>query len=139
MKKLMLLFVMMFSVSFLFSQNGKPVFDPSTLSKEDLQNIKIFNDKKGQPRMAEFEKIGHIFPSCKTESKRVNSIATMYFNEETLTFIMTTDQLEQLIGKPDDASNCSYELGGKGDPCMVSFSPNDKKVIRAIVYVNCKN
>lgn len=116
-----------------------PVFDPLKLSKEDLQNIKIFNDLKGQPRLAEFKKISNIFPSCKTETKRIDSIATIFFKEETLTLIMNTDQLEQLIGKPDNDYNCSYELGRKGDPCLVSFCPNENKLSRQVVYINCIN
>ena len=134
MKKIIVLFIVAFAVTLLYGQNNKPVFDPSKLSKEELQNIKIFNGKKGQPRWEEFQKIKHIFPSCEStvDSARKN----LTYKEETVTKIMTKTQLEKLIGKPD-FPNGSYELGKKRYDCEVSFSLNKKNEILDVVYANC--
>lgn len=134
MKKLFVFFIVASSVTLLFSQNHKPVFDPSTLSKEDLQSIKNFNEKKGQPRWVEFQKIKHIFPSC--ENTTDSSETKINYKEETVTMIMTRDQLEQIIGKPD-FENDSYALGEKRYDCEVYFPHNKKNEILDVIYANC--
>lgn len=130
----MVLIVLLFSANLLFSQSKKPIFDPSNLTKEELQNIKIFNEKKGDPRWDEFQKIKSIFPSCESIIDSTKTMLT--YQEETVTIIMTRDQLEELIGKPD-FPNGSYELGEKQYDCEVSFPINRKNEILDVVYANC--
>jgi hypothetical protein len=118
----------------MIGQKNVHVFDPKKLTTQELQNIKLFNEKKGQPRWEEFQKIRHIFPSC--EAVIDSSKTKLSYKEETVTLKMTKDQLEKLIGKPD-FENGSYELGKKRYDCEVSFPCNSNNEILDVFYANC--
>jgi hypothetical protein len=134
MKKIILVIAVTFAAACLFGQKSVKVFDPGKLTTEELQDIKLFNDKKGQPRWEEFQKIKHIFPTF--EATVDSSRKKLSYKEETVSLIMTKDQLEKLIGKPD-FENGSYELGKKRFDCEVSFPCNKKNEILDFVYANC--
>ena len=135
MKKLFASVVLAFSITLIFGQDAKPVFDPSKLSKEESQNCEAFKTKKGQSRWDEFQKIKHIFPSC---DYTIDSTKTILTNkEETVTVIMKKDQLISLIGE-SDFSDGGYELGEKQCDCEVYFSLNKGDEVLGFTYANCR-
>ena len=135
MKKLFAFGVFAFSITLIFGQDAKPMFDASKLSKEELQNCEAFKAKKGQPRWDEFQKIKHIFPSCEYTIDSTKTILTN--KEETVTVIMTKNQLLSLIGEPD-FPNGGYELGETQCDCEVYFSLNKGDEILGFTYANCR-
>jgi hypothetical protein len=136
MKSILTLIATLFTALLISAQTPKLVFDPASLTPEELKDIKAFNEKKGQPRWDEFQKIIHIFPTC--QSVMDSSGTTITYDEETVSMIMTREQLEQLIGKPD-FENGSYEIGKKQYDCEVSFSSNANDEILSVIFANCKD
>lgn len=135
MKKLIVFIVITCSLTLMYGQDTKPVFDPSKLSEEELQNCEAFKSKKGQPRWDEFQKILHLFPSCEYTIDSTQTV--LKFKEETVSLIMTKVQLIRLIGEPD-FPNLAYELGEKLYDCEVSFSISENSEILGFTYANCK-
>lgn len=125
----------MFIVStvLIFAQAPR-VFDPAKLTEDECRNIQLFKEKKGQVRFDEFMKIKHIFPTCESIS---DSSGSHSLKEETLTKIMTKDQLEALIGKPD-FENGSYEIGERKCDCEVFFSINSNNQVLNFIFANCR-
>jgi hypothetical protein len=134
------LLVCLFSVSLVFGQNQKPVFDPSKLSKEDLENCQKFKEKKGKVRWDEFQKIKHIFPTCKYTITISPDRSKKFYNYEkgTVTMIMTKEQLFKLIGEPD-ADVSGYYLGIKQGECEVYFQLLKNNQVIEFHYLNCKD
>ena len=110
-------------------------FDIDKLTKEEISFCKKFKEKEGQYRFDEFNRIKHIFPESELSYDNSQPVIVVGHKEETVNMIMTRDQLEQLIGKPDFMSEY-YDLGKnkEGNGTRISFYFNKQNEILGIAY-----
>ena len=119
-----------------FSQEPGKSFDKKNLSKKEIADCKKFRKMNGQDRYDLFQKIRPVFPTAKFKLLSSN---TMEMDESSISFIMSEQQLTDLIGKPIVHNGMlDYNLTPE-HCCSANFSKLDDGRVFFVSFSNCQD
>jgi|GEM_PF-4051227 len=131
-----------FAIVILILLFSSPVFSQDAVKKDSLVKMSDmektdcskFRRMEGRDRYDQFCKIVHLFPTGKYILLANN---TMKFEEDSVSFYMSAEQLTNLLGKPVMMKKTMvYKLTPKG--CSVQFATNKAGGVCFISYSNCQ-